>query len=393
MNKQEKRFSTALQNLHKEWFILAAFSLITLSSGFFLLATTWQMLFAASWMILAALTLIYLFAVLWSSLPRNHRQGEIDILPDLGWGNRLTLLRGILIAGLVGFLLLPEPEGWLARLPGIFYTLAIAADFFDGYLARITNRATRLGEILDMSFDGLGVLAAIILAVQYERLPDWYLLVAFARYAFVFGLWLRTRLGKDNFELPPSIRRRALAGFQMGFLAVMLWPIFSPPGTHIAALFFGLPILLGFLQDWFYATGFIKADDGRKSQAIQWMLGWLPLFFRIVVVCLGAALIFPNLIVLNQLSTSQAILVIADLAVILLLTLGVTTRTAAIAGLILLGFHQMYASLSFIQILLAGGYATVLFLGGGPFSLWTPEEYLVFQRAGKAPALKGEQAS
>ena len=33
----------------------------------------------------------------------------------------------------------------------------------------------------------------------------------------------------------------------MGLLAVMLWPIFSPPGTHIAATLFALPFLAGFL--------------------------------------------------------------------------------------------------------------------------------------------------
>ncbi len=382
-----------LKNLQKEWAFFALLSLSFLTAGFTILSLNWGKTFAAIWVFFSAAAVIYQLSVLWLSLPHNHRQGESIMLPSLGWGNRLTLLRGMLIAGLVGFLLLPEPQGWLAWLPGIFYTLAIAADFFDGYLARITNHATRLGEILDISFDGLGVLAAIILAVQYDRLPNWYLIVAFARYAFVFGLWLRTRLGKVNFDLPPSIRRRALAGFQMGFLAVMLWPLFSPPGTHIAALLFGIPILLGFLQDWLYVTGFIQPGALPKNQSLQKVFHWLPLLFRAGVVSLGAALIFSDLAVLDQLSSSQAALVLADLAVIILLTAGVTTRSAAIVGLILLGFHQLFASLSLAQIFLAGGYAVILFLGGGPFSLWTPEEYLVYHRAGETAMLKGEQTS
>lgn len=382
-----------LKNLQKEWALFALLSLSLLTAGFTILSLNWEKTFAAIWVFFSAAAVIYQLSVLWLSLPHNHRQGESIMLPSLGWGNRLTILRGMLIAGLVGFLLLPEPQGWLAWLPGIFYTLAIAADFFDGYLARITNHATRLGEILDMSFDGLGILAAIILAVLYDRLPNWYLIVAFARYAFVFGLWLRTRLGKVNYDLPPSIRRRALAGFQMGFLAVMLWPLFSPPGTHIAALLFGIPILLGFLQDWLYVTGFIQSGALPKNQLLQKVIHWLPLLFRAGVVSLGAALIFPDLAVLNQLSSSQAALVLADLAVIILLTAGVTTRSAAIVGLILLGFHQLFASLSLAQIFLTGGYAVILFLGGGPFSLWAPEEYLVYHRAGETAMLKGEQTS
>ncbi len=380
-----------LNNLRKEWAFFALLSLSFLTAGFTLLSFNWGKPFAAIWVLLSAAAVVYQLSVLWLSLPRNHRQGETNILSSLGWGNRLTLLRGLLIAGLIGFLALPPPPGWLAWLPGIFYTLAIAADFFDGYLARITRHATRLGEILDMSFDGLGILAAIILAVSYGRLPAWYLLVAFARYAFILGLWLRSRLGKQDHELPPSVRRRALAGFQMGFLAVMLWPIFSPPGTHIAALFFGLPILLGFVQDWFYASGVLSAGNRLPSPSLQWMKRWLPLFFRFGVVFLGGALTLPNLLVLAQLPAHQVVLTIADLLVISLLALGITTRTAAIAGLILMGFHQVFASLSLAQILMAGGYSMILFLGGGPFSLWAPEEYLVFHRAGEPATLKVEQ--
>lgn len=380
-----------LNNLRKEWAFFALLSLSFLTAGFTLLSFNWGKPFAAIWVLLSAAAVVYQLSVLWLSLPRNHRQGETNILSSLGWGNRLTLLRGLLIAGLIGFLALPPPPGWLAWLPGIFYTLAIAADFFDGYLARITRHATRLGEILDMSFDGLGILAAIILAVSYGRLPAWYLLVAFARYAFILGLWLRSRLGKQDHELPPSVRRRALAGFQMGFLAVMLWPIFSPPGTYIAALFFGLPILLGFVQDWFYASGVLSAGNRLPSPSLQWMKRWLPLFFRFGVVFLGGALTLPNLLVLAQLPAHQVVLTIADLLVISLLALGITTRTAAIAGLILMGFHQVFASLSLAQILMAGGYSMILFLGGGPFSLWAPEEYLVFHRAGEPATLKVEQ--
>ncbi len=381
-----------LESLRKEWSLFALFSMFFLAAGFTLLTATWQLHYATRWTLLAAIALVYQLSILWRFLHLNHRVDETQLLSSLGWGNRLTLLRGILIGGLIGFLAIPAPPGWLAWLPGIFYTLAIAADFFDGYLARITRRTTRLGELLDMSFDGLGVLAAILLAVLYGRLPGWYLLVALARYAFVFGLWLRKRLGKPNYELPPSIRRRALAGFQMGFLAVMLWPLFTPPGTHIVALLFGVPILLGFIQDWFYVSGWLKPGLGAPSVSLQFGLRWLPFLLRITLVFLGASLILPNLPNFAQLPAPQAAIAIADIVVISLLAFGITTRSAAIAGLILLGFHQIYASLSLAQILMAAGFSAITFLGGGPFSLWTPEEYLVYHRAGKPATVKVEQS-
>jgi CDP-diacylglycerol---glycerol-3-phosphate 3-phosphatidyltransferase len=87
-------------------------------------------------------------------------------------------------------------------LPAIIFTLAIAADFFDGFAARVSNHVTRLGEALDMKLDGVGVLIAIILAVQYGSLPAWYLLVASARYLYLGGIYIREKKAYPVYELP-----------------------------------------------------------------------------------------------------------------------------------------------------------------------------------------------
>jgi CDP-diacylglycerol--glycerol-3-phosphate 3-phosphatidyltransferase len=155
------------------------------------------------------------------------------LLPAFGWGNGLTIVRGILVAGLAGFLFSPRPEGWVVWLPAILYTLSNATDFFDGFAARRTNHVTRLGEILDMSLDGTGVLVAAALAVQYGQVPVLFLGVALVRYVFLGGMWLRARWVLDH-EMPGSISRQVFAGLQMGFWQ---WygTLFSPPGTHVAA--------------------------------------------------------------------------------------------------------------------------------------------------------------
>lgn len=80
-----------------------------------------------------------------------------------------------------------------------------AIDFFDGFVARYTSRETRLGAILDIEFDGLGILIAVGLAIQYGHLPPWYLILGMARQLFILGIWLRRRLGKPVRELPPPI--------------------------------------------------------------------------------------------------------------------------------------------------------------------------------------------
>ncbi len=210
--------SPAYQRLKELWLRFGLISLALLAAGTLTLQLAWGTPFALRWVALAAPALAYLTIVFRIGLPYNHRLDEISLLPSLGAGNLMTLARGVLLAGLVGFLFIPKPGGWLAWIPGIFYSLACAADFLDGYLARRTNHVTRLGEILDMSFDGVGVFAAATLAVQYGQAPTWYVLIATARYLFLFGEWLRKKLDQPIVPLQPSVMRRVFAGLQMGFL-------------------------------------------------------------------------------------------------------------------------------------------------------------------------------
>ena len=62
-----------------------------------------------------------------------------------------------------------------------------SSTFSTGYVARRTNRVSRLGETLDMEYDGLGVLTACALAVQYGQLPLLFLLVGAGPSAFRLG--------------------------------------------------------------------------------------------------------------------------------------------------------------------------------------------------------------
>ena len=381
-----------LKRLRQRWvafFILCALSLL---AGYTFLHSTWQPEAALRWLALSSLTLAYLLIVLWRGLAHNYRNGETALLPEFGWGNHLTLLRGMLVAGLVGFLFSPQPDGWLAWMPGILYTLADAADFFDGYLARRTNHATHLGERLDISFDGLGVLAAVAVAIQYGQVPAWYLLVALARYLFLAATALRRRLGKPIYEMPPNITRRILAGLQMGFMAVMLWPLFTPPGTHIAAALFGLPFLAGFLRDWLYICGVLRPQVGKATGWQASLQHWLPFAVRLGLPLLGTGMLAQSLPDAADFGTPFTLLLIIEGLVLLMLFLGIASRINAILALCLLGFHQMFASLTSLQIALAVAYSMILFMGSGMLSLWVPEDYLFYHHAGERRLARAAQA-
>lgn len=385
------RQASILNQLRLKWGLFAGICLAFLMAGAIALSITWKLVHALSWSAIAGLTIFYLLAIFWRNLQSNHRQGESQLLPALGWGNQMTLLRGLLTAGLLGFLFSPSPpDGW-AWVPGILYTLVCLADFLDGYLARITDHVTHLGKVLDMSFDGLGVLGAVLLSVQYGQLPSWYLLIGMARYLFLGGVWLLQRAGKPVHELPASVRRRGMAGLQMGFLAVMLWPIFSPPGTHIAAALFGLPFLIAFLFDWSQVSGMGAPLQKAAHLKIHTRLRrGLPVAMRVAILGLGAPMLIQRYLSFGFLTPQMQLLTMLESLAILLLVIGAVGRGTAIAALMMLGFHQMIAPLNTTQILLGIAYTGILLLGTGEFSLWAPEDQLIVRRAGERLETSGQ---
>jgi CDP-diacylglycerol--glycerol-3-phosphate 3-phosphatidyltransferase len=175
------------------------------------------------------------------------------------WGaaNRITLVRGALLALLAGFLFVPEASGLRGWLPALLYAAAAATDAVDGYWARRTGTRTRLGALLDGELDGAGLLLATTLAVQYGRLPPAFLVIGLAKPAYAAALGLHRLLGGRVRELPPSYLRRRLAGFQMGLAAVFLCPWAQPPATVLAQALIGVPFLAGFLRDGLAACGLL----------------------------------------------------------------------------------------------------------------------------------------
>lgn len=280
------------------------------------------------WLSLSSLALFYLLFVLWRNLDQNHRLDERELIPRLGAGNTISLLRGILMAGFCGFLFSPWPEGKYAWLPGALYTAAALPDFLDGVAARLTDQVTKLGETLDVTVDGMAVLGVTILAVQYGQVPAWYLLVGFSRYLFLAGIWVRERLGYPILPMEFSVRRRGIAGLSMGFFFVVLYPVFKPPGTHLAAVVFGAYSLGSFLWDWLLVSGILsKGQEHRFEPIKEFAVRWLPVILRIAVVPLGILSIPRDLVGL----------VIAEIIVTAMLVAGVAGRVNAILALIIIG--------------------------------------------------------
>ena len=204
------------------------------------------------WVLKTGTVLAWQYAILSANrikLTRGENLGQI-----WGWANRITLARGVFLALFAGFLFKPEASGWAAWLPGSIYSIAAIGDFLDGFIARKTGTRTEMGAFMDGEFDGAGILLVMVLAVQYDRLPAPFLLIALAKPAYAAILRIRRMLGGRLSDLPSSYMRRRLAGFQMGVAAVILFPPVDGSLAFLAETLVGLPFLAGFLRDGLAAT-------------------------------------------------------------------------------------------------------------------------------------------
>ena len=204
--------------------------------------------------LLMALTCLLAFRAVWTAFREGKNRPGATHTFTLGLADYLTLVRGLFICVLGGFLFSPQPDGWLAWIPGLFYLTVVSIDGVDGFLARRLGRASAFGEILDLEFDGLGTAVATLLAYQYGKVPGFYLPVAGLYYAFQFGLWLYQKIGRTVSSLKNSNYRKIVGGLNSVFLSVALWPVLGPPASFIAATILMLFVIASFIKDWLVVT-------------------------------------------------------------------------------------------------------------------------------------------
>jgi CDP-diacylglycerol--glycerol-3-phosphate 3-phosphatidyltransferase len=325
--------------------------------------------FAMQWVLISMLTWAVVY---WQSALRlhdNRPSPDAPLYPSLGWANRLTILRGFLIAASAGFLFPIVELHALIWVVAALYSVAAILDRIDGYVARSTHHTSKMGSDLDTVFDALGLVIAPLLAVQLGKIHESYLLVSVSYYAFHLGMRWRTRQGLENYPLVPNILRRTLAGFQMGYVAVVLWPPFDGTLTRLAGFAFMLPILLGFAVDWGVVSGKI---DTRK-QSIQRIFArleqssaaiWQPLL-RLICVAI--------FIVLLTQSEWNALVQLGLTCAAISIFLGCGARIGALLMLVLFALFPPATFTIPFQIVLFSS-VWIMLLGSGNYSLWRADE-------------------
>ena len=113
--------------------------LFTLGLGALWLAAVWGTPASLQW--LAQSTVLWLFIYFQTArrLTLNRAEPQSPLYAQLGWGNRLTLLRSWLIAATGGFLFQTWPEGaWLA-LRRLFLIVQTPTGDINSSLKKIRN--------------------------------------------------------------------------------------------------------------------------------------------------------------------------------------------------------------------------------------------------------------
>ena len=389
---------TALRSLRREWAAAALLALVLLLIWTRLLGATSFAPYAARWLALASLASAVVLAVLWHSLRLNRRPNEAHLFTTLGPASWLTYAAGLSVAWLAGFLFSPWPVGWLAWMPALLYLASRLFDLLDGIAARRTGRVTEAGAMLDIEFDGFGLLIAAVLGIQYGQLPIWYLPLAVSRQLFIAGVWWRTRRGKPVYDLPPSDNRRITAGCQTSFIVSMLWPIFGPPALTLAAALFAVPLLASFGRDWLVVSG--RIDDGSptyqelRSIGKQVVERWMPLAARIAGTVVAALLLLraaPSFTSWDvylysfglQDARAAGVFAVVLAAALPFYALGIVGRLAAIPVMLVAMLDIQASGLFWYSngLLFACGFV-VFHFGSGVFSLWQPEERLLHRQIG-----------
>jgi CDP-diacylglycerol---glycerol-3-phosphate 3-phosphatidyltransferase len=130
----------------------------------------------------------------------------------------ITFVRILLVPVVMGLILLGPGRSAAYTLAAVFFALAAATDFVDGYLARRWARTTIFGSFLDTTADKLLVSGALIALVDVGRASPWIATIIIGRELLILGL--RGVVAAEGTVFPPSIWGKLKTNVQ--FVAILL---------------------------------------------------------------------------------------------------------------------------------------------------------------------------
>ena len=114
----------------------------------------------------------------------------------LNLANKLTVFRILLVPvimiipiidslwGISGEFLGISTAFWIMN---VIFIIASITDKLDGYIARSRNQVTTFGKFLDPLADKILVISALVILVEYTKIPSWIPIIVLAREFIVSG--------------------------------------------------------------------------------------------------------------------------------------------------------------------------------------------------------------
>lgn len=133
--------------------------------------------------------------------------------------SKITLARVALIP--VFMLVLLLGYNWAAL---IIFAVASLTDFVDGYIARHYNQVSDFGKFLDPLADKLLVTAAMLVFVQWGRMPAWAVMIVLTREFAVSGLRMVAASGGKVLAAGWSGKIKT-ASTMVGLCCMMVFPL------------------------------------------------------------------------------------------------------------------------------------------------------------------------
>jgi len=140
--------------------------------------------------------------------------------------NILTIVR-LFLSPLLGFILVLYPNSLGAKLALLIFLFSALTDFFDGYLARLLNKESKFGKLLDPVADKALIIISLISIIILKK--DDHLLIFFTLAAIliifreIFIMGLREFLADKKNILDVSKLAKIKTFFQMSSIMLILF--------------------------------------------------------------------------------------------------------------------------------------------------------------------------
>jgi CDP-diacylglycerol--glycerol-3-phosphate 3-phosphatidyltransferase len=150
----------------------------------------------------------------------------------------------------------------------IIMTFGILTDFLDGYLARLLNQVSRLGQFLDPVADKITALYTFSLLIYYKDYPAWVILVIVLRdlFAIVGGFIIFSN--RDIQVRPNTSGKLMVCSLAASAYIYVLTPTFNIFGItlqHLSLVLFVIFTIISMFEYWKTYSNLYFSRSGPKD--------------------------------------------------------------------------------------------------------------------------------